>query len=78
MTICSIIILDSIVCERSDFMKEMAVLSPQDMVRQVVATMAVEDMYLSKDFIGKLEKIATGELSSEEVRQEVIKKYARQ
>lgn len=49
-------------------MKEMAVLSPQDMVRQVVATMAVEDMYLSKDFIGKLEKIATGELSSEEVR----------
>ncbi len=58
-------------------MKEMPTLSPHDMVRQVVATMAVEDMYLSKDFIEKLEKIASGELSSEEVRQEVIKKYAR-
>ena len=77
MTICSIIISDGIVCEGNDSMKEMTVLSPQDMVRQVVATMAVEDMYLSKDFIGKLEKIATEELSSEEVRQEVIKKYAR-
>ncbi len=58
-------------------MKEMPTLSSHDMVRQVVATMAVEDMYLSKDFIEKLEKIANGELSSEEVRQEVIKKYAR-
>jgi len=58
-------------------MKEMPILPPHDMVRQVVATMAVEDMYLSKDFIEKLEKIANGELSSEEVRQEVIKKYAR-
>lgn len=58
-------------------MKEMPTLPPHDMVRQVVATMAVEDMYLSKEFIEKLEKIANGELSSEEVRQEVIKKYAR-
>lgn len=58
-------------------MKEMPQLAPHDMVRQVVATMAIEDMYLSKDFIEKLEKIANGELSSEEVRQEVIKKYVR-
>lgn len=58
-------------------MKEMPTLQPHDMVRQVVATMAIEDMYLSKDFIEKLEKIANGELSSEEVRQEVIKKYGR-
>lgn len=58
-------------------MEEMPILQPNDMVRQVVATMAVEDIYLSKEFIGKLEKIARGELSSEEVRQEVIRKYAR-
>lgn len=57
-------------------MKKNSTLSPQDTVRQVVATMAIENMYLSKDFIEKLEKIANGELSSEEVRQEVIKKYA--
>ena len=59
-------------------MKEMPVLHPNDMVKQVVATMAIEDMYLSEEFISKMLKVANGELSSEEVRQEVIKKYARQ
>lgn len=46
-------------------------------VKNVVTTMAVEDMYLSKDFIKELEKVAKGEKTSEELRQEVIKKYAK-
>ncbi len=58
-------------------MKELPTLQPHDMVRQVTATMAVEDMYFSKDFIEKMLKVANGELSSEEVRQEVIKEYGR-
>ena len=45
-------------------------------VRDVVATMAVEDMYLSKDFIEELIKVAEGKKTSEELRQEVIRKYA--
>ena len=39
--------------------------------------MAIEEMYFPKDFIEKMLKVASGELTSEEVRQEVIKKYAR-
>lgn len=58
-------------------MKEMPTLQPHDMVRQVAATMAIEDMYFSKDFIEKMVKVANGELSSEEVRQEVIREYGR-
>lgn len=46
-------------------------------VQKVVSTMAIEEMYFPKDFIEKMLKVASGELSSEEVRQEVIKKYAR-
>lgn len=46
-------------------------------VRNVVATMAIEDMYLSKDFVAELLKVAKGEKTSEQLRQEVIKKYAR-
>lgn len=45
-------------------------------VRDVVATMAVEGMYLSKDFIEELIKVAEGKKTSEELRHEVIKKYA--
>lgn len=58
-------------------MEEMPTLQPHDMVRQVVATMAIEDMYFSKDFIEKMVRVANGELSSEEVRQEVIREYGR-
>ena len=58
-------------------MKEMPILQPYDIVRQVVSTMAIEDMYFSKDFLEKMLKVANGELSSEEVRQEVIRKYGR-
>lgn len=46
-------------------------------VQSVVATMAIENMYLSKEFVNELIKVANGEKSSEELRQEVIKKYAR-
>lgn len=60
-----------------EFMEEMPTLQPHDMVRQVVATMAIEDMYFSKDFIEKMVRVANGELSSEEVRQEVIREYGR-
>lgn len=42
---------------------------------QVVASMAIEEMYLSKEFIEKLIKVANGEKTSEELRQEVIRKY---
>lgn len=45
-------------------------------VNNVVATMAVEDMYLSKSFGEELIKVAKGEKTSEELRQSVIKKYA--
>lgn len=58
-------------------MKEMPILPPHDIVRQVAVTMAVEDMYFSKDFLEKMLKVANGELSSEEVRQELIKEYGR-
>ena len=47
-------------------------------IRNVVATMAIEDMYLSKEFVNKLIKVSNGEKTSDQLRQEVIKKYARQ
>jgi hypothetical protein len=45
---------------------------------QVVASMAIEEMYVSKDFIQELLKISKGEKTTEELRQEIISKYARQ
>lgn len=45
-------------------------------VQQVAATMAIEDMYLSKEFIEKLLKVGNGEMTSEELRKEVLKEYA--
>ena len=47
-------------------------------IRNVVATMAIEDMYLSKEFVNELIKVSNGEKTSDQLRQEVIKKYARQ
>ena len=47
-------------------------------IRNVVATMAIEDMYLSKEFVNELIKVSNGEKTSDKLRQEVIKKYARQ
>ena len=47
------------------------------MVRNVAATMAIENMRLSEEFIKELFKVSNGEKTSEELRQEVIRNYAR-
>ncbi len=46
-------------------------------VERVAATMAIEDMPLSKAFVSELIKVANGEKTSEELRTEVLRKYAR-
>lgn len=46
-------------------------------VKDVVATMAIENMYLNKTFVKELIKVANGEKTSEQLRQEVICKYAK-
>lgn len=46
-------------------------------IRNVASAMAIENMHLSRDFITELVKVANGEKTSEELRQEVIRKYAR-
>lgn len=47
-------------------------------VKNVAATMAIENMYVSSDFMDKMIKVAKGELSSEQIRQDILKKYGRQ
>ena len=44
-------------------------------IRNVVATMAIENMYLNRDFISELTQVDKGEKTTEELRQEVLKKY---
>lgn len=46
-------------------------------VKNVVSTMAIEEMFFSRKFLDDMIKVANGELSSEEVRKAVIKKYGR-
>lgn len=46
-------------------------------ISKVAATMAVENMSLSNEFVCELIKVANGEKTSEELRQEVIAKFAR-
>ncbi len=46
-------------------------------VINVAATMAVENMPLSEEFIKKLMQVNKGEITAEELRNEVIKRYAR-
>ena len=46
-------------------------------VNNVIATMAIEDMYLSKSFVKDLLKVSQGEKTSEQLRQEVLKRYTR-
>ena len=53
------------------------VVSPVSKVKNVLSSMAIEDMYVSNDFIEKMIQVANGEMSSEELRQEVLKQYAR-
>ena len=47
-------------------------------VQQVAATMAISDMYVSKEFIEKLLKVSNGEMTSEELRKEVLKEYTQE
>lgn len=47
------------------------------MVRDVISTMAIENMYLSSEFVKELLKVSNGEKTSEELRQEVLLKYER-
>ena len=47
-------------------------------VQQVAATMAIEDMYVSKEFIEKLLKVSNREMTSEQLRKEVLKEYAQE
>ena len=46
-------------------------------IKNVAATMAIEDMYFSKEFISEMIKVSKGEKTSEELRREIIKKSGR-
>jgi hypothetical protein len=46
-------------------------------LQQVVATMAIEDMYFDKDFLEKMLQVSKGEKTTEEIIEEIKKKYAR-
>lgn len=46
-------------------------------VRDVVASMAIENMYLESDYILKLIEVADGKRKSEDLIDEVISQYAR-
>lgn len=53
------------------------VLSAENMVAQVVSTLAIENMYMSKDFKQQLLLVAQGKKSSKELLAELDRKYAR-
>ena len=44
-------------------------------VRDALATLAIENMYVKKEFLEELLKVSKGEKTTEELRQEVIRKY---
>ena len=46
-------------------------------VQQVAATMAISDMYVSKEFIEKLLKVSNGEMTTDDLIQELNDKYAK-
>ena len=46
-------------------------------VKQVNATMAIEDMSPSKEFMNKVLKVEAGQGSYSKLRQEIIQKYER-
>ena len=43
----------------------------------VAASMAIENMFVDNQFMNELLKVAEGKKTSEELRQEVIRQYAR-
>ena len=46
-------------------------------VQQAAATMAIEDMYVSKDFFEKLLKVSNGEMTTDDLIKELNDKYAK-
>lgn len=46
-------------------------------VKNVISTLAVDNMYLSESFVKELLKVSNGEKSSEQLRQEVLKRYSK-
>lgn len=48
---------------------------PEMQVKQVIATLEIENMFIDEEFKSKLLKVAKGELTSEQLRQEVIANY---
>ena len=51
--------------------------SPYEQVRQVAASLAIENMYAHDDVIEKALQIAEGTVDVEDVIKELIKKYER-
>ena len=47
-------------------------------VQQVTATMAISDMYLSKEFIEKLLKVSNGEMTTDDLIKELNDKYTQE
>lgn len=45
--------------------------------RKVIATMAIENMYVSKELLKKIESIENGERTIADVKKELIKKHVR-
>lgn len=46
-------------------------------VRNVVSTMALEEMYLDEDFIKELLKVSKGEKTTEQLIEELKREYGR-
>ncbi|MBR1373862.1 hypothetical protein IJ556_05365 [bacterium] len=46
-------------------------------IMNVAATMAIENMFLSEDFLNEIIKVKKGEKTFDELRQEVRKHYTR-
>ena len=45
-------------------------------LQQVVATMAIEDMYFDKEFLKKMLQVSKGEKTTEEIIEEIKREYA--
>lgn len=54
------------------------VLSAENMVAQVASTLAIENMYMSKQYKEQLLLVAQGKKSSKELLAELDRKYARE
>ena len=46
-------------------------------LKRVSATMAIENMFVDKNFMKEILKVSTGSKTHEELRQEILKKHTR-